>query len=86
MCGIFALFLNRPLNDADIELARAGTASLSHRGPDAQGEWFDRGKGVYLGHRRLTVIDLSDASNQPMTRDGQVIAYISFSERKPYPG
>ena len=56
-------------------MARAGTASLSHRGPDAQGEWFDRGKGVYLGHRRLTVIDLSDASNQPMTRDGQVIAF-----------
>lgn len=75
MCGIFALFLNRPLDDADIELARAGTTALAHRGPDAQGEWIDRNKGVYLGHRRLTVIDLSEASNQPMTRDNLVLSY-----------
>ena len=36
---------------------------------------MDREKGVYLGHRRLTVIDLSEDSNQPMTRDGLVLAY-----------
>ena len=75
MCGVFALFLNRPLVDADNELGRAGSLALAHRGPDAEGEWIDREKGVYLGHRRLTVIDLSDASNQPMERDNIVVSY-----------
>ena len=75
MCGVFALFLNRPLTDADIDLARRGTASLTHRGPDADGEWLDRAKGIYLGHRRLTIIDLSEASNQPMARDDSVVSY-----------
>jgi len=63
MCGVFALFLNRPLNAEDIRLARQGTAALVHRGPDASGEWFDTEKGVYLGHRRLAIVDLSDRSS-----------------------
>lgn len=75
MCGIFALFLNRPLSDQDVSLGRAGTAALVHRGPDGKGEWIDREKGVYLGHRRLSIIDLSDASAQPMVRGESVIVY-----------
>ena len=43
------------------------TDALSHRGPDASGYFFDQDKGVALGHRRLSIIDLSDAANQPMT-------------------
>lgn len=75
MCGVFALFLNRPLNAEDIRLARQGTAALVHRGPDASGEWFDTEKGVYLGHRRLAIVDLSDRSSQPMVADNLVISY-----------
>jgi len=75
MCGIAALFLNRPLNDADIETGRRATNDLRHRGPDADGEWADRPSGVFLGHRRLTVIDLTDASNQPMVIGDKVISY-----------
>ncbi len=75
MCGVFAFFLNRPLNDADLELGRAGTSALAHRGPDASGEWIDRAAGVYLGHRRLAIIDLTSASAQPMCRNGNVISY-----------
>ena len=70
MCGIFALLLNRPLSDSDIDLGRRGTGALHHRGPDGEGEWFDREKGVYLGHRRLAIIDLSPANAQPLRRDG----------------
>ncbi|MEO8589503.1 MAG: asparagine synthase (glutamine-hydrolyzing) [Flavobacteriales bacterium] len=40
-------------------------AALAHRGPDADGIW--QGSDVVLGHRRLSIIDLSAASNQPMT-------------------
>jgi asparagine synthase (glutamine-hydrolysing) len=75
MCGVFALFLRRPLTESDLSLGRAGTLALRHRGPDHGGEWFDREKGVYLGHRRLSIIDLHPASNQPMARDGLVLSY-----------
>lgn len=75
MCGVFALFLRRPLTERDIALGRSGTAALAHRGPDHQGEWIDRARGVYLGHRRLSIIDLSAAGNQPMVADGCAISY-----------
>lgn len=45
--------------------------SLSHRGPDAEGFWTDGGLG--LAHRRLSVIDVSDAGRQPIgTEDGRI--------------
>lgn len=75
MCGIFGCFLRGPLTEADIALCREGTARLAHRGPDGQGEWMDRDRGVYLGHRRLAIIDLTAAAAQPMARDGHVVAY-----------
>lgn len=75
MCGVFALFLNRPLQAADLRLGRAGTAMLAHRGPDGDGEWRDDGAGVFLGHRRLAIIDPTTASRQPMTRAGLSLTY-----------
>lgn len=44
---------------------RSMTDQMSHRGPDAQGIYVD--EKVAFGHRRLSIIDLSDAANQPMT-------------------
>jgi asparagine synthase (glutamine-hydrolysing) len=75
MCGVFAQFLNRPLTREDIELGRRAVELQAHRGPDDSGEWFDEASGVYLGHTRLSIIDLSDNSSQPMSRDGAVISY-----------
>jgi asparagine synthase (glutamine-hydrolysing) len=75
MCGVFALFLNRPLNDDDIALARQGTEALVHRGPDARGEWIESESGVYLGHRRLAIVDLSNRSAQPMVAGNLAISY-----------
>ena len=75
MCGIFALFLRRPLTDGDVALGRAGTLALAHRGPDHGGEWIDRIEGVFIGHRRLAILDLAARSNQPMVRDGLVVAF-----------
>lgn len=40
--------------------------TLQHRGPDDLGVWMDAEAGVALGHRRLSVIDLSDTGKQPM--------------------
>jgi asparagine synthase (glutamine-hydrolysing) len=51
-------------------IVRAMTANLRHRGPDGEG-FFDDGD-LALGHRRLAILDISDAGRQPMTsRDGR---------------
>jgi asparagine synthase (glutamine-hydrolysing) len=50
---------------------------LAHRGPDATGTFEDQcsGQDVKLGHRRLSIIDLSDSANQPFEKDGLVLVY-----------
>jgi asparagine synthase (glutamine-hydrolysing) len=48
---------------------------LAHRGPDAAGIFEDQfsGQDVKLGHRRLSIIDLTDGANQPFEKDGLVL-------------
>jgi asparagine synthase (glutamine-hydrolysing) len=48
------------------EIIKAMTATLVHRGPDEQGIWLDEPAGIALGHRRLSIVDLSPGGSQPM--------------------
>ncbi len=63
MCGLAALFdpTGAPI---DRQVVEQMTRAVAPRGPDAEGLWF--GPGAGLGHRRLKVIDVSDAGMQPM--------------------
>lgn len=64
MCGLTGL-LSRTASATDMAATvQFMTSSLHHRGPDGEGIWTD--EGVALGHRRLAIIDLSDAGAQPM--------------------
>ena len=79
MCGITGLFSP----SADINAERLSvfladmTKTLAHRGPDAEGLWTDPAHGIGLGHKRLSIRDLSPTGAQPMqTGHGRhVIAY-----------
>ena len=64
MCGIFGLIdFNQPI---DRTLFKTATDSLSHRGPDDSGYYFDNNYPVALGHRRLSILDISPLGHQPM--------------------
>ncbi len=65
MCGIAGF-----VGSWSPSLAAAMTQAVAHRGPDGEGLWSD--DGVALGHRRLSIIDLSAAAAQPMhSADGR---------------
>ena len=67
MCG-FAGFLTADVsafNGQETAINRM-TQAIAHRGPDDTGSWADAQAGVALGHRRLSVVDLSAAGHQPM--------------------
>ena len=61
MCGITG-FINTGWSEKQLEQM---TNRLAHRGPDARGYYFDSANGLGLGHRRLSILDLSEAANQP---------------------
>lgn len=61
MCGIAGIYNS---NGVEQQLLKRMTDAIAHRGPDAEGFFVD--KEIGLGHRRLSIIDLSTAANQPM--------------------
>ena len=73
MCGINGIVrLNRDAPPIDLaEVCRTRDAMAS-RGPDGTGLWSSKEGTVALGHRRLAIIDLTDAASQPMvSADGR---------------
>ena len=64
MCGING-FYSKTLSTFNNVITHMNSA-ISHRGPDTDGVWCDKGTGVVLGHQRLSIIDLSRNGHQPM--------------------
>lgn len=62
ICGIAGIWHRDSIKDVAIRLQQM-TASLQHRGPDGKGFYHD--SHMALGHTRLAIMDLSDASAQP---------------------
>jgi asparagine synthase (glutamine-hydrolysing) len=66
MCGIAGFLSPDAGADRMASIIRAMTDCLHHRGPDDAGTWVDAEAGIALGHRRLSIIDLSPTGHQPM--------------------
>jgi len=89
MCGIAGIFhYGDQSRRVDEPTLRSMARSLAHRGPDAEGVWS--APGIGLGHRRLSILDLSDAALQPMTHasrdlhityNGEVYNFRELRER-----
>jgi asparagine synthase (glutamine-hydrolysing) len=77
MCGIAGLWDPSRRGGDLAESIRAMTDAMVHRGPDSSGYWHDNEAGMALGHRRLSIVDLSEAGHQPMlSADGRwVLTY-----------
>lgn len=84
MCGIAGI-IGKEVN---AEVTAATLHALQHRGPNAAGNW-QQGE-VWLGHRRLSIIDLSDLGNQPMhskcgrylmVYNGEIYNYLELAQQ-----
>lgn len=87
MCGISGIIQT---NSAEYSLQHLQKMSdaLAHRGPDGEGQWANTAANVLLAHRRLSIIDLSDAGKQPMhylnryviVHNGEIYNYQEIKE------
>jgi asparagine synthase (glutamine-hydrolysing) len=87
MCGIAGIVGRERARDVKETLSKM-TGRLEHRGPDAFGEYV--AEGIALGHRRLSIIDLSESANQPMsdssnrfiiTFNGEIYNYLEVRSK-----
>lgn len=76
MCGIAGIYKDTTkVNQKEIDQL---TDALKHRGPDGRGIWFNAKQNLALGHRRLSILDLTDAGRQPMlSHDGNVVLTLN---------
>ena len=77
MCGINGIF-NFSNNQIGNQLSNINLMNekIRHRGPDGNGTWYDHDHNIYLGHQRLSIIDLSDNARQPMkSNNNSILTY-----------
>lgn len=79
MCGIVGIFsfAGAPVAESAI---RAMSDRVSHRGPDGAGIWLSDDRRVGFGHRRLSIIDLSNSASQPMSNSSGTVQLVFNGE------
>lgn len=73
MCG-FAGYFGVDAGVSGLKAVRGMAQNIRHRGPDDEGTFVDPTASIVLGHRRLSIIDLSEASHQPMLDEASGVA------------
>jgi len=79
MCGINGIFAYHSASSLPLETELIKTReAMRSRGPDGSGAWWSMDRRCGLGHRRLSIIDLSDRASQPMTsEDGRFVVVFN---------
>lgn len=73
MCGICGIYSFQSVEEVKEDTIISMRDQMVHRGPDGGGVWISPDRKIGFGHRRLSIIDLSDAGHQPMANeDGQI--------------
>ena len=86
MCGLAGAWVQRPERGGPGRGEfQSALSCLVHRGPDDHGVWEEAGEGVLLGHRRLSILDLSPLGHQPMVSDGGPTAIVFNGEIYNFP-
>src|SRR2546429_9552316 len=86
MCGINGIFAYHYAASLPKHSELIATRdSMRARGPDGFGEWWSEGESCALGHRRLSIIDLSDRAAQPMLSDDNRLVLVFNGEIYNYP-
>src|ERR1041385_1405570 len=76
MCGINGMY--SPRAKVDLSKIEIMNASMEPRGPDGAGTYLSPGKHTAFGHRRLSIIDLSETGKQPMSNEDGTV-WITFN-------
>jgi asparagine synthase (glutamine-hydrolysing) len=87
MCGIAGILSPDPVNISRERLQKM-TDAIAHRGPDGEGAWISASGLIGLGHRRLSIIDLSPVAAQPMhyrdrytiIHNGEIYNYLELRD------
>lgn len=80
MCGIVGIVGANPGDRSVQRHAAAMARTVAHRGPDAECVWADVAAGVALGHRRLAILDLSSAAEQPLANERGTVRVVFNGE------
>ena len=80
MCGIVGIFSSNNANILDANIAVRMRDRMLHRGPDGAGIWIAKDRQCILGHRRLSIIDLSENAAQPMLNQDESVAVVFNGE------
>lgn len=88
MCGIAGI-LSPDSRNISLPHLKSMCDQIVHRGPDGEGQWINQESTVGLGHRRLSIIDLSESGKQPMhyldrytlTFNGEIYNYLEIKKK-----